>query len=230
MIASECEIQKLVIHQMKSFWIDFDEEKIASIIPYAMKRTIEAIKANCFSKSLRSDNDIIFSPYHSDTWANFLYNLSHICYLKNNIREAEIVYYLNKTLHSNDWFYKVELPMHFWSAHTIGTVLGAAKYDDYFLVLQGCTVGGTHIALQNRSFPVFGKYVTMLANSTVLGDTVTGNRVIFAAGSFVKDENIPNDCIVFGQSPNLVIKQYSENEMIKRFLEFWRSPAIFKEE
>lgn len=222
MIVSEREIQQLVIHQLKSFWTDFNEGKIVRNVPNAIRRTTEAIKANNFSRSLRLGSEVLFSPYHSDTWANFLYNLSHICYLDNNIREAELVYYLNKTLHSNDWFYKVELPLHFWSAHTLGTVLSEAKYGDYFLMLQGCTVGGTHFALQNREFPIFGKYVTMLATSTVLGNTVTGDHVIFAAGSFVKDEKIPDNCIVFGRSPNLVIKQYSEDEMRERFLEFWR--------
>ena len=99
----------------------------------------------CTSKLANERKD--FSPYHTVSWSVFLY------YLSNTLsdgggekhtpdREAEVVYYLNKVMHANDWFYGIQLPNHFWAEHPLGSVLGRAKYGDYFFVYQGTTVGG----------------------------------------------------------------------------------------
>ncbi len=34
-----------------------------------------------------------------------------------------------------------------------------------------------------------------------------GDNVFISAGAFVKDQDIPNNTIVFGKSPNLILKQ-----------------------
>lgn len=46
----------------------------------------------------------------------------------------------------------------------------------------------------------------MCANSSIIGKCVIGNNVTIAANSGVKDENIPDNSLVFGHSPNLIIK------------------------
>ncbi len=46
-------------------------------------------------------------------------------------------------MHSVDWFYAVDLPVHFLCEHPLGSVLGKASYGDYFLIYQGTTVGGS---------------------------------------------------------------------------------------
>ena len=52
-----------------------------------------------------------------------------------------------------------------------------------------------------------GQNVQMCANSSIIGDCNIGDNVIIGANSGVKDENVPDNCIVFGYSPNLTIKQ-----------------------
>lgn len=57
--------------------------------------------------------------------------------------------------------------------------------------------------------------VIMYSNSTILGNCNVGDNVILATGTIIKDQDIPNNSIVFGESPNLVIKEKSEGEMYK---------------
>lgn len=47
----------------------------------------------------------------------------------------------------------------------------------------------------------------MYANSSFIGKCNIGDNVILSAGTLVKDTDIPSNSIVFGQSPNLIIKE-----------------------
>ena len=62
----------------------------------------------------------------------------------------------------------------------------------------------------------------MFANSSVIGDCNIGNWVIISAESFIKNEDIPNCSVVYGKSPELVIKQYEKEEIKKYFIKSWR--------
>ena len=52
----------------------------------------------------------------------------------------------------------------------------------------------------------------------MLGDSHIGNNVMVAADTYLINENIPDNCIVFGKSPNIIIKRKSEDE-IKSYTE-----------
>ena len=45
---------------------------------------------------------------------------------------ADKVYYLNKMLNSVDLFYAIELPERWSCKHPLGSVMGGAKYGDFF--------------------------------------------------------------------------------------------------
>ncbi len=126
--------------------------------------------------------------------------------------EADIVYYLNKILHSVDWYHQVDLPIHFMAEHPLGSILGRAKYDDFLFVYQGTTVGGNP---QGKTiiYPTIGCNVILCANTTILGDTKIGNNVIVSACTYLINEIIPDNSIVFGKSPNIEIKYFSAEEM-----------------
>ena len=49
-------------------------------------------------------------------------------------------YYLNKIMNSVEMFYEVELPSVFCCDHPLGSVMGRARYSDFFYFSQGCTV------------------------------------------------------------------------------------------
>lgn len=101
-----------------------------------------------------------------------------------------------------DIFYDVILPKHFAVFHSVGTVLGRAKYGDGFRYMQNCTVGED----MKDNWPVIGENCYMCAGSSIIGRSVIGDNVIVGAGCIIKNDIIPADSLVFGFSPNLIIK------------------------
>lgn len=215
------EIAKLVIGQLNSFCWKYDAEAIKAHIEVAMKRMDVCLAA---LKSTRMFDEGKFSPYHTVAWSVFLYYLSNSlansCE-KNCEREASVVYYLNKVLHANDWFYGIQLPKHFFAEHPVSSVLGKAQYGDYFFIYQGTTVGGNRKNGQ-LYYPVIGSHVLMYANSTVLGDCHIGNNIIISANAYLINETIPDNSIVFGSSPNIVIKEKKATEIQEMMEHIWR--------
>lgn len=213
------QLYAIVLHQLKQFWLDVNEKAIFSAIPNARQAIIENY-TGLPNIRFYDGQDVAFSPYISVQWMNFLYRLSHELYIQGSGESADQVYYLNKIMHNNDWFYAVELPTHFLCEHPLGSVLGRAKYGDYFFVYQGTTVGG------NRKdgilyYPTIGRNVLLYANATVLGDTTIGNNVIVSADSYLINETIPDNCIVLGKSPNIIVKVKSEDEIKKHTKHIW---------
>lgn len=88
--------------------------------------------------------------------------------------------------------------------HPVGSVLGRAKYGDYFEFSQNCTVGNN-----KGVYPTIGNHVRMKSGAKIVGDCNIGNNVILAANTYVKDTNIEDNSVVFGSSPNLIIKPIS---------------------
>lgn len=149
-----------------------------------------------------------FNPYHAIQYMTFLYYLSHDIYKNANVGQlCDKIYYLNKIFHSVDLFYAIELPAHFGAEHPLGAVMGRAKYNNGFLFLQGCTVGGTRDKQGNYYYPELGENVHLYSNSSILGNCHIGNNVNIGAGCIVKNQDVPDNCTVFGQSPNLIIKK-----------------------
>lgn len=150
-----------------------------------------------------------FNPYHSVQYMIFLYYLSHALYVDGkSTLLCDKIYYLNKVLNGMDLFYAIELPDFFGAEHPVGSVMGRASYSDGFFFYQCCFVGGTKDKITGKDvYPTLGKNVRMYANSAILGNCKVGNNVNIGAGAVVKDEDIPDDVNVFGESPNLIIKK-----------------------
>lgn len=192
---------------------------VSPYIDVALERT-----SLCFDKNAnkymqtREDPDIPFSVYNSAQYCVFLYYLSSTAYtVDQNGIVAEKIYYLNKVLNSVDIFYAVEMPKIFGVEHPLGSVMGRAKYSDYFFFYQGCTVGGS-----GGNYPTIGSDVLMYSNSKILGNASIGNNVIVSANTYIKDCVVPDYCIVFGQSPNIVIKKKTETEIYEMTKHIWR--------
>lgn len=144
-------------------------------------------------------------PLNGVMYTNYLYWLSHYAYLDGREELAAKVYGLNKMLHGVDLFYAIELP-EIWSCeHPLGAVMGRAVYGNRFFFYQGCTVGGNRHN-GKLSYPVIGDDVMMYSDSKVLGESRIGSNVTLAANTYIINETIPDNSIVFGQSPKLVIK------------------------
>lgn len=148
-----------------------------------------------------------FNPYHSVQYMTFLYYLSHDIFKNANFGQlCDKIYYLNKIFHSVDLFYAIDLPEQFGAEHPLGSVMGRAQYSNGFFFYQGCTVGGTYDKASSIHYPVIEENVKMYANSSILGKCHIGKNAQIGAGALVKNQDVPDNSIVFGQSPNLIIK------------------------
>ena len=149
-----------------------------------------------------------FNPYHSVQYMTFLYYLSNTLYKKGcSSILCDKLYYLNKILNSVDLFYAIELPDYYHADHPVGSVMGRAQYGYGFQFLQGCTVGGSYGKDGTLYYPVIEENVRMFANSSIIGRCHIGNNTQIGAGALVKNQDVSANSIVFGQSPNLIIKQ-----------------------
>lgn len=94
------------------------------------------------------------------------------------------------------------MPQNFFLDHPLGSVMGRAKYGEFFTFSQGCTVG------ENKGvYPRIGNFVTMMSNSKIVGKSIIGNNCIIAANTYVKDAIVPDDTIVFNNGKELVFKE-----------------------
>ena len=192
-------------------------------IEKAMKISLERIEKNFThsnNKYYFNNEGVFFSPYHSGQYSIFLYYLSNTLFKLGKTQLASQVYYLNKIFNSVDWYFEIELPDIFGVEHPLGSVLGRAKYSDGFFIYQGCTVGGGN-ALKPQ-YPSIGSNVIMYSNSKILGNSSIGNNVIIAADTTILNQDIPDNCLVFGKSPNLTIKEKDEDYMNEYIASFWK--------
>lgn len=198
-------ILKGLITQLSSFF-SISANEINMIT--TLSEEVFARSEFCFSKTenkyYSKKGETYFNPYHSGQYTVFLYFYSNTVFKnkKQYSALADKIYYLNKIMNSCDLFYEVELPEIFMLDHPVGAVIGRAKFGNYFSFTQNCTIGNNH-----DIFPVIGEHVTVSANSMILGNSKIGNNVILGAGTCIKDDDIPDNSVVFGSSPNLIIKK-----------------------
>jgi serine O-acetyltransferase len=200
---SRDELNKLVFKQIHNNFNLYknDETSLLSAISNSLLRTEKCFTENTNKYYLNDNKELIFSPYHSGQYSIFLYFASREAFLGGNKLLADKIYYLNKMLNCCDLYYEVVLPDIFFVEHPIGSVMGRASYSNFFLFQQNCTVGGNH-----DIYPCFDEFVWLFAGATVIGDANVGNNVFISANTYIKDETIPDNTIVFGKSPNLVLK------------------------
>jgi serine O-acetyltransferase len=200
------EIRDLVRRQLTNFF-GYDPNKDDDVLEQALQAAIKRCE-KCFAavsnKYCHRDGQPYFNPFHSGQYTIFLYYLSNSVWLMNpeNRSLADRLYYLNKTLNCLDLYYEVILPEIFFLDHAVGSVMGRGTYGNYFAFSQNCTVGNN-----KGVYPQFGEYVLLMSGAKVLGKSVIGDQVIISANCYVKDEDIPSQSIVFGESPSLIIKK-----------------------
>lgn len=216
------ELVLIVEHQLSSFWqTDIEIINFEKYIRIAYERTVNSfcVSNNKFFESCG------FSELNSVHYSLFLYYLSHELGVNADndyqVELADKIYYLNKIMNSVDWYWRIQLPPHFITEHPVGSVLGRAEYGDYLCLYQGCTIGGSRKNGQ-LYYPKLSDHLILYANASILGDCHVGEYVILSANTTVINENIPDNVIVFGTSPNLVLKPLSEEKRASVFGISWK--------
>ena len=95
-------------------------------------------------------------------------------------------------MHSFDCMYDNNLPEFFLIIHGTGTMMGKAKYGNYFIIYQGCTIGANH-----GLYPNIGNGVTVTANVSVIGKCKIGNRSTISTRTTLFQKDVPNDSIAY---------------------------------
>jgi serine O-acetyltransferase len=137
---------------------------------------------------------VVFDHLHGDQYAMWLYLLANELYRRSGPAHAcKKLFLLNKALHGCDVYYEIELPSVFLFVHPLATVLGRARYSDYFLVYQRCGIGSNHDV-----YPTLGEFVTLRPGSAVLGSSRIGRNCTIAAEALVLDRDLADDVVYFG--------------------------------
>jgi serine O-acetyltransferase len=168
--------------------------------PALFRRALERVE-HCFRHIQRKyycdDGQSVFDHLNGDHMASLLYFYANTAWRDaGDVALATRLFYLNKILHSVDLFYSVAMPDIFMLVHPVGTVLGHARYGNYLVVYQNCTVGAT-----TDVYPRFGEGAILYSRSSVLGDCTLGNDVVMAANAMIVDVDVPAATIVVGQYP-----------------------------
>ncbi|MFZ2657245.1 MAG: hypothetical protein WAX69_20085 [Victivallales bacterium] len=200
------------LDNLLSFDRPTESAALATGVESALKKA-EFCFSRCKNPFYQKDGETHFSPFHSGQYSVFLYYLSHCIWTEQgNSGLAERIYYLNKIFNSVDLFYQIKLPEIFHLDHPLGSVMGRAQYSEFFYFSQGCTVGNN-----KGIYPCIGKRVSMMSGSFILGNSRIGDNCIISTQSLVKDQDVPPNSIVFGKSPDLVIKTKSEKEALDMY-------------
>ena len=168
-------------------------------------------------------HSLVNSPYYADSnggkiCLNFLdhyvilaYRFAHALWKNGETKYAEAVYYSMRVRCSIDLFYTTEIGPYFFPTHALGTVIDShVRYGKLFKVYDGVHIGPYNIVglkPQEWEHPVIGDNVTLLNGAKVFGKTVIGNNVIVSTNTVIINEEIPDNCIVSGSSPNLFFKR-----------------------
>lgn len=162
------------------------------------------------NKFFSNDGKGIVDFKYLDHYLIFCYRLANYIYKEfKNIELAEAIYYSSRIRTATDLYYTAKIGDYFMPVHSIGAVIDSrAEYGELFKVYNGVHIGPYNIQgvdPKDWKHPKFGNGVTLLAKSSVYGNTEIGDNVIVSAGTIVINEKIPSNCIVIGQSPKLYV-------------------------
>lgn len=185
--------------------IGFDE--LALHIDTVLDRINFCFKHVAFNRYFNGDQTI-FNHLYADHYVMYLWYFSNSLWKDGqNTNLASKFYYLNKSLHGFDCMYDTKLPNIFLIFHGVGTMLGKADYNDFFVSLQGCTVGS-----HKGKYPKFGKGVALAANSSAIGNCNFGNRSTISTRTTVFEKDLPSDYTAFTDF-NLGVQQIKESRV-----------------
>ena len=200
-------LRELLLTQIKNFFLLDDQTEPAILdenLQVALDRAAYSFSLTT-NKYYQRDGMVFFNPLHTAQYGIFLYFLSNTIWKRyGSIVLCDKLYALGKVINALDLYYEIEMPDVFFMDHPVGTVLGRAHYGRFFLFSQNCTVGNN-----KGVYPIIGEHVAMMSYSRVIGRCKIGNYVVISSGAFIKDQDVPDFSLVFGSSPNLIVKPRS---------------------
>ncbi|GAA4728105.1 serine acetyltransferase [Flavisolibacter ginsenosidimutans] len=183
-----------------------------ALVTEALDR-LEFCFKHCTLKHYFNGEEVIFNHLHSDHYVMYLWYLANSLWRKEaNANLCNKLYYLNKTLHGLDCMYNTQMPDIFLLFHCSGTMLGKATYADFFVALQGVTVGS-----QKGVYPVMDKGVSLTAHSSLIGNCKIGKNVSVSAYTNIFETDIANNTVAYRSKTGEVIFKPSATSYAQTF-------------
>lgn len=204
---SVTDLAAYVARQLVLFFPDRDESTVVRSTTGEAVERMEHCVRHVRMKGWWTTDGPRFDHLHTDQYAVFLYYLANTAHQHGERSLAAKAYALNKALHGLDAFYEVELPAIFALVHPVGTVLGRARYGDYFCAYQNVAVGSD---LEHRH-PVLGRGVVLYGGARVLGGATIGDNCMLSTGCTLLGDDVPKDHIAFGAHKALTLKASRRN-------------------
>lgn len=191
-------LKSYVASQLNNFYPDGANVKSGTfdeIIDTAIDRVDYCFQRVCYER-YNANGQTKLSHLYADQYLVFIWFLANTMWREQkDLSICNKLYYLNKSLHAFDCMYDTGLPDVFLIFHGAGTMLGKAEYSNYFVALQGCTVGS-----HKGKYPVMGEGVALAAHSSIIGDCKIGNRVTISANTSLYQNDVPSNSIVYRDS------------------------------
>jgi serine O-acetyltransferase len=176
--------------------------EIGSVYPI-----VEGQFARIRNKYYRHNGKPVLRVAHNAQCTILLYHLARAAHEKHGRVVADKIYMLLRIVSSADLYYEVALPELWACDHPLGSVIGRGGFSRQSTLFfsQNCNVGN------NRGvYPRVTGNLHMMANSSLLGDTQVVGNVVLSNGACALDAGKLADCIVFGRSPEPIIKPLTE--------------------
>ena len=190
--------------------IDWEDREVQGIFNATYDDIIEQ-HSHIYNRYYNDGNTGLINLNFLDHYVILAYRFANALWKNNLPFYAEAVYYSLRIRGSIDLFYTTDIDKFFMPTHSLGAVIDShVKYGKLFKVYNGCHLGPYNIVgvdPKEWKHPKVGDFVTMLGGSKLFGETTVGNNVIISVNTVVVNEEIPDNCIVSGISPNLVFQR-----------------------
>ena len=164
------------------------------------------------NKYFQNEHGSVLHVAHNAQYTIFLYQLARAAFENEKRLLADKIYALLRIASCADLYYEVALPDLWACDHPLGAVIGRGEFarDATLFFSQSCNIGN------NRGvYPQITGNLHMYANSSLLGDTRICGSVVLSNGACAIDAGELHDCLVFGRSPELIIKPLSHEQFRK---------------
>lgn len=164
----------------------------------------------CLLERYKKGSQTLYNHLYSDHNIVLFWFLASIAHREfKNTTLANKLYYLNKIMHGFDCMYDTNLPDVFLIFHGSGTVLGKATYSNFFVALQGVTVGS-----HKGGYPNLGSGVALASGSSVIGNCSIGDNSSIGSNTHIFRVNVPSNSVAYSNEGKVLIKEggfYSKN-------------------
>lgn len=192
------------------YLIDWDDREVLDIFNKSYDDLIEQ-HSHIFNRYYRDGLSGLINLNFLDHYVILAHRFANALWKHSMQSYAEAIYYSLRVRCNIDLFYTTEIDKYFMPTHSLGAVIDShIRYGKLFKIYNGCHIGPYNIiGVDSKEWkhPKIGDYVTMLGGAKIFGDTTVGNNVIISVNTVIINEEVPDNCIVSGISPNLVFQR-----------------------